>query len=143
MGSRRRGPRRDATHGGSRLPTPTTATPTAAAGAKGRGLRAHIVALVAATLLPAFAISGWAVHEAVSSYKGAFEERLRDTSRALATALDREFEAHVGALTALAASPRLDGLGADSEFDGLAAFHGHARRAAAALGTPVVLIGTR
>src|SRR5918997_313845 len=72
------------------------------ADAKGRGLRAHIVALVASALLPAFAVAGVAVWTAVASYQRAFDERLRDTSRTLALAVDREIDAHIAGLTALA-----------------------------------------
>ena len=109
-------------------------TPPAAVEAKGRGLRAHLVALVLAVLLPSLALGAATAWRMAGKYRAAFEERMSATAQALALALDREVQAHVAALTALAASPRLD------EPD-LVGFHGHASGAAAALGTPVALIG--
>jgi PAS domain S-box-containing protein len=107
-------------------------TPTTVAGARRFGLRAHLVALVLAVLLPSLALGAATAWRMTGNYRLAFEERLSATAQALA--LDREVQAHVAALTALAASPRLD----DPD---LVAFHAHARGAAEALGTPVVVIG--
>ena len=102
--------------------------------AKRRGLRAYLVALVLAVLLPALALGAATAWHMAGNYRAAFEERLSATAQALALALDREVQAHIAALTTLAASPRLDG-------DDLAGFYPHARGAAEALGTPIALIG--
>ena len=112
------------------LPTPTTA------GAMRRGLRAHLVALVASALLPAFAVGAIAVGAAVDSYRRSFEDRLQGTAGALASAVDAEIDAHVLALSTLAASHGFDeGGGGD-----LAAFHARARRTAAVLGNSVFVV---
>lgn len=100
----------------------------------GRGLRARLVALVLAVLLPSLALGAATAWHMAGNYRTVFEERLADTAQALALALDREMQAHVAALTTLAASPWLDA--AD-----LTGFYAHARGAAEALGTPVVVIG--
>ena len=102
--------------------------------AKRRGLRAHLLALVLAVLLPALALGAATAWHMAGNYRAAFEDRLSATAQALALALDREVQAHVAALTTLAASPRLD------EAD-LAGFYAHARGAAEALGTPIAVIG--
>ena len=111
------------------MPTSTTV-----AGASRRGLRAHLVALVLAVLLPALALGGATAWRMAGNYRAAFEERLSGTAQALALALDREVQAHAASLAALAASPHLDE-------DDLAGFYAHARGAAEALGTPVMVIG--
>src|SRR5215207_3342249 len=108
--------------------------PFAPAEAMGSGLRAYLTALVLVVLLPSLALGAATACHMAGNYRAAFEARLSDTAQALALALDREVQAHIAALTTLAASPRLD------EPD-LAAFHAHARGAAEALGTPVVVIG--
>lgn len=72
------------------------------------GLRLHLLALIAAALFPALGIGGIAAWQAVTGHLRASEDNLLDTARALAIALDREFEAHISALAALAASPSLD-----------------------------------
>ncbi|KAA2211429.1 sensor histidine kinase [Teichococcus oryzae] len=100
------------------------------------GLRSHLLGLVVVAFLPALAVGGLASWQAVTGHLEAFQVQLRDTARALATAADREFEARIAALTTLAESPLLDAPLAD-----LSAFHPHAQRAAAALGTPIVIIG--
>jgi PAS domain S-box-containing protein len=108
-------------------------TETEAGAAKSRRLRTHLVILVAVTLLPAITVGGVAVLSAVQSYRDAFEERLHDTARALASALDAEVGAHVAALDALATARSLDD-GRD-----LADFHDRARRVAELLGSHVSL----
>jgi hypothetical protein len=105
----------------------------APAGAGLGGLRAHLVALVAAALLPAFAFGAIAVRAAVGSYRQAFEDRLEGTARALASAVETEVAAHVLALSTLATARSLDPDG------DLAAFHPRARQVAAMLGTRIVL----
>ena len=108
--------------------------PPAAAERPGYSLRAHLTALVLAILLPALALGATTAWRMAGKYRAAFEERLSDTAEALALAIDQEVQAHVAALAALAASPRLD----DPDLTG---FHTLASGAAAALGTPVALIG--
>ena len=90
------------------MPTPTTA-----AGAKGLGLRAHIVALVASALLPAFAVGAIAVGAAVDSYRQAFEDRLAGTAAALASAVGSEVDTVTTALSMLATARGLDAGGGD------------------------------
>ena len=69
-------------------------TPTKAAAAKGRGLRAHLAALVLAVLLPAFTVGAATAWRMAGNYRAAFEERLSATAQALALALGREVQAH-------------------------------------------------
>jgi two-component sensor histidine kinase len=110
------------------LPTTTTGAVPA------HGLRAHLVALVLAILLPSMALGAATAWQMAGNYRTAFEERLSGTAQGLALALDREVQSHIAALTALAASPRFND-------DDLAGFYAHARGAAEALGTSVVVIG--
>jgi two-component sensor histidine kinase len=98
------------------------------------GLRAHLIALVLAVLLPSIALGAATAWHMAGNYRTAFEERLSGTAQGLALALDREVQTHIAALTALAASPHLID-------DDLASFYAHARGAAEALGTSVVVIG--
>jgi PAS domain S-box-containing protein len=100
-----------------------------------RSLRAHLVVLALAAAVPPLAIGGMAVWHAVGSYREAFEERLENSARGLALAVDAEINSHLTTLAALAASPLLDRGPA-----GLEAFYGHARRAAEAVHSPVVVI---
>src|SRR3954464_9662078 len=85
------------------------------------GLRAHIVALVAASLLPAFAVGAIAVWAAVGSYRQAFDDRLEGTAKALASAVEAEITSHTLALATLATARDLD-RGGD-----LASFHERTR----------------
>ncbi|MCO6415807.1 PAS domain S-box protein [Siccirubricoccus sp. KC 17139] len=101
---------------------------------KAPGLRTHLLALVLVVLIPALGLGTATAWHMARNYRAASEERLTDTARALALALDREVEAHAAALVALAASPLLDR-------DDLAGFYAHARGAAEAIGTPIVLVG--
>lgn len=98
------------------------------------GLRAHVVALVAATLLPAFAVGSIAVWAAIGSYRQAFDERLEGTAKALASAIETEIASHVLALSTLATAPSLD-QGGD-----LVSFHVQAGQVAAMLGTRAYLV---
>jgi hypothetical protein len=109
---------------------PTTTTDAVPA----HGLRAHLIALVLAVLLPSIALGAATAWHMAGNYRTAFEERLSGTAQGLALALDREVQSHIAALTALAASPRFND-------DDLAGFYAHARGAAEALGTSVVVIG--
>jgi PAS domain S-box-containing protein len=72
------------------------------------GLQAHLLAVVLAVLLPALALGAATAWQVAQSHRRASEERLTDTARALALALDAEIGAHIAALRALAASPDLD-----------------------------------
>ena len=56
------------------------------------------MALVAASLLPAFAVSAIAVGGAVGSFRATFDERLEANARALVPAVEAELDAHVAAL---------------------------------------------
>ncbi len=100
------------------------------------GMRSHLLGLAVVAFLPALAVGGMASWQAVTRHLEGFHYQLRDTARALSTAADREFEARIAALTTLAESPLLDAPLAD-----LSVLHTHARRAAAALGAPIVIIG--
>src|SRR3954467_6804095 len=102
--------------------------------AKRSGLRAHIVALVAAALLPTFAVGAIAVWAAVGSYREAFDDRLESTAKALASAVETEVASHVLALSTLATARDLD-QGGD-----LGSFHERARQVATMLGTRIVLV---
>ena len=109
-------------------PTSTTASP------QGHGLRAHIIALVAAALLPALAVGGIAVAAAVGSYRQAFEDRLEGTAGALASAVNTEIGSYVVALSTLATARGLDP-GGD-----LPSFHQRAQQVAAMLGTRIFVV---
>jgi PAS domain S-box-containing protein len=94
----------------------------------------HLLALVLAVLLPTLlfgVITAWQVGQA---YRQAAAAHLRDTTRALALALDKEIEVHLAILTALAASPLLD-------VADLAAFDAQAREIGRAFGTWIVVTG--
>ena len=119
------------------MPQPgSTGVPTILAKTPTHGLRWHLIALVLVALLPTLAVGAAAAWQAMRSYETAFEERLVDTARALALAVDREIEGHLSVLTALAASPQFDD--PTSKFD---QFSLHARRAAEALHSPITVIG--
>ena len=115
---------------GDRLRTPMTAV------VKRRGLRTHIVALVASALLPALAMGAIAVGAAVDSYHRAFEDRLQSTAAALASAIGSEIETYTAALSALGTARSLD----DGDAPDLASFHERARRVADDLGSRIFLI---
>ena len=99
------------------------------------GLRTHLVALVLVAVVPALTAGILAVSQVVGMYRSAFEAGLQDKARGLASALDRQIGGQLAALTALAASPLLD------ENGDIAAFEVHARRAAEALGSPIIVVG--
>ena len=94
-----------------------------------------LLGLAIVLLVPALGLGAAATWIAGAANRGAFEARLRDTARALALAADREIGAHLASLTALAASAALDG-----PDPALANFEREARRAAAGLGTSIILI---
>ncbi|MFC7538240.1 hypothetical protein ACFQU2_00645 [Siccirubricoccus deserti] len=84
------------------------ALPPAAPTAKLYGLRLHVVALVAAALLPAFAVGAISVRAALGSYRQAFDDRLEGTARALASAVNTEIGSYILALSTLATARSLD-----------------------------------
>src|SRR4051812_17090811 len=59
------------------------------------GLRAHLIGLVLAVLLPALTVAAGAAWHLADSYRHAFEARLQDTARAMALFLDSEVETHL------------------------------------------------
>jgi PAS domain S-box-containing protein len=71
----------------------------------------------------------------VNGYRTAFEDRLHDTTRALALAIDAEMDTYRAAISSLGGSTSLDRQQPD-----LAAFRREANRTAAMLGAAVVLI---
>ncbi len=115
------------------MPAPSTVGAGRGRGPRALGLRAHIVALAASALLPAFAVGAIAVGAAVDSYRRAFEARLQGTAGALASAVDAEIDTYVVALSTLALSRDLDPAG------DLSAFHERATQAASVLRSRVFL----
>ena len=115
-------------------PYNTSTQAPAAAATKMHGLRAHIIALVVAALIPAFAVGAIAVWAGASSYRQAFDDRLEGTAKALASAIEAEVTSHTLALATLATARSLDGEG------DLVAFHGRARQLATMLNTRIVLV---
>ena len=94
-----------------------------------------LAGLLAAVLLPMLLLGGAAIWQAVEGRQAAARGQLRDTARALSLAVDREIGAYRSAVATLAASSSLDGREPD-----LRRFEVEARRAAAALGTSVILL---
>ena len=64
-------------------------------------MRTHLIALVAAALLPALAVGAIAVGAAVDTSRQAFEDRLAGTATALASAVDTDIAASILALSTL------------------------------------------
>ena len=87
-----------------------------------------------AVLLPTLGLGAAAAWQAARAYRAAFADKLRDTARALATALDAEIGAQLDTLVALVASP-------DLVRGDLTAFHRHARPVAEALGMRIGVLG--
>ena len=102
-----------------------------------RPLRAYLAVIVLVALLPALGVGATGAWLAMGSYQQAFDDRLRDTARAVSLGLRREIASHVSTLATLATSPLLDG-GIEGD---LSAFHAHAVRAAETVGSPIRLIG--
>ncbi len=71
------------------------------------GLAGHLLGLVLAVLVPSLALGGATVLHLANLYRAASEERLGDTARALALAVDGEVEIFQTAVLALASSPEL------------------------------------
>ncbi|GGC46667.1 hypothetical protein GCM10011504_26340 [Siccirubricoccus deserti] len=95
-----------------------------------RGLRAHLLALVLAVLLPAVGAGGLAAWYAVAGYRAAFYARMADTTRALALAIDARLGGDLRALAVLATLPAFGA----AETEDVA---GQLHRAAALLGAPL------
>ncbi|TDH58413.1 PAS domain S-box protein [Dankookia rubra] len=95
-------------------------------------LRAHLIALVLAVLLPALTVAAGAAWHLADNYRRTFEARLQDTARAMALFLDSEVQTHLATVVALASSPLL-------ERDDLAAFDAWARSVGQSVGSWVVL----
>ncbi|MBL6080205.1 PAS domain S-box protein [Belnapia sp. T18] len=71
------------------------------------GLAGHLLGLVLAVLVPSLALGGATAWHLAGLYRAASEERLKDTARALALAVDGELEIFQTAVLALASSPLL------------------------------------
>ncbi|SDB73738.1 sensor histidine kinase [Belnapia rosea] len=98
-------------------------------------LPAYLVTLALILLLPTLGLATAVALQAVQGYRSAFEERLQDTARALALALDATIDKHVATIQALAASASLDGPAPD-----LPAFEAFARRVVVQLDSNVALL---
>ena len=107
---------------------------TAPAGARRRpGLRAHLLALVLAVLMPALVFGAVASWAALRRQDQAEEARLMDTAQALASAVDAQIGAGIAALRVLAATSAPE---AERDLEHLLA---HVRATADTLGTWVTL----
>src|SRR5690242_11479287 len=71
-------------------------------------LRTHFILLVAATLLPLLALTALVVVLGSRAERAARERTVQDTSRALASAVERELGSSVSALRTLGISTALD-----------------------------------
>jgi PAS domain S-box-containing protein len=71
-------------------------------------LRGYLVILLLCTLTPITVFAAWLVFNFAKGEREGIEKGLRDTNRALATALDREFQSGIAALNVLANSKLLD-----------------------------------
>ena len=71
-------------------------------------VRAHLIILVMAAVLPVVVYSGWLALSVSDERRGAVERELRDTARGLAAAVDRELNNTVGTLKILATSRNLE-----------------------------------
>lgn len=72
------------------------------------GLRTQLVALVLAVALPALGFGVLAVWQLGHSYRDEAEAGLRESAQTTASAVNRDIQAGIGALNALAASPLID-----------------------------------
>ena len=84
-------------------------------------LRSHFALLVAVTLVPVLVLAVTVVIMVQRERRASVERGLQEKARALAVAIDREFESSVTALNSLAATPFLDA-------PDLGAFYEQARR---------------
>lgn len=72
-------------------------------------IRQRLVLLVLAVLVPAMAAALWVIIRTYQAEHAALERNARDTTRALALLVDREFTRHAAVARALAGVPSLDG----------------------------------
>jgi signal transduction histidine kinase len=105
---------------------------------RGWRLRSLLLALAMALLLPTLALTGAASWQAAEGHREAAEDRLRDTAKAMAVALDREIAGITAALTAFATSPAF---GPDAAAPDLPVLHAQAHRLAERLGSAVYIAG--
>src|SRR5689334_17535365 len=70
-------------------------------------LRAHLLALVLGTLLPALVLASVLVKRVVDDNRRAVQQRMLEAARAQASLIDSEFSGTIRALQALAGSERL------------------------------------
>jgi two-component system sensor kinase FixL len=71
-------------------------------------LRAYLIAMTLAVMLPMGLLGASAIDQAVKQYQRAYQDRLRATARLLGLALDSEIQMRKTAIMALADSPLLD-----------------------------------
>jgi two-component system sensor kinase FixL len=73
-------------------------------------LRAYLIAMTLAVMLPMGLVGAFAIQEAVNQYQNAYQERLLATARLLTRTIDSEIQMRKTAIMALADSPLLDDL---------------------------------
>ncbi len=95
-------------------------------------LRAYLIAMTLAVMLPMGVVGAIAIREAVGQYQHAYQERLLATARLLSLAIDSDIQMRKTAIMALADSPLLDDL------DGPALYN-YAKQIGDALGTWVTI----
>jgi hypothetical protein len=71
-------------------------------------LRSYLIALVVVAVLPVVIFAGVMTFFAYQDQRGDFERGMLDTARTLSLAVDRDLEASIRALRALASSEHLD-----------------------------------
>jgi PAS domain S-box-containing protein len=104
--------------------------PTAGSGVRGllerrASVRAYLIALVVAALLPMVIFTAWLTLSVSGERRAGVEREVADTARAVANTLDREVSATIGALNILGTSQNL-------QAGDLVRFHEDARRRVAA-----------
>ncbi|MFM1886768.1 MAG: hypothetical protein RL026_1925 [Pseudomonadota bacterium] len=97
-------------------------------------LRMRVVLFTLAILLPAIAAAFWIIAANIARSRATVEERLLDTTRALAMVVDRELERRASIVQVLAAAPQLQ----DHDFEGFAEL---ARSALQGSSAPVAILG--
>ncbi|MGK7866151.1 HWE histidine kinase domain-containing protein [Falsiroseomonas sp. E2-1-a20] len=102
------------------------------------GLKAHLLALFVALLIPSLGLGSVVAWRAVEAYRHGFETRLEWTARALGLAINQEIAGFEALLAGLSTSRLLDEGATAAD---LAQFHARAREVAAPLDTWVVVTG--
>jgi two-component system sensor kinase FixL len=125
-------------HGRVPLPSSASAAPNLALPQRGRGLRWHLIGLVAIALLPALAMVTLVFRAGATAYHQAAEARLAGHAGALALAVARDLTMQRAVIEALVALPEAADRSASSAAD-LADFVTVARRLAATVDGWVVL----